>query len=95
MKRLLITILALAAAAVTAGSAAAGPAKATYASTILPSAGGEPNVTISPSGGFNGQVTLSVSGLPGGAGGTFTPNPATASSVGATALLASPNELLV
>src|SRR5207249_1199115 len=37
-------------------------------------------VTISPTGGLSGQVTLSVSGLPSGANGSFTPNPATASS---------------
>jgi hypothetical protein len=37
-------------------------------------------VTITPTGGFSGQVGLSVSGLPGGATGTFTPNPATGSS---------------
>jgi len=37
------------------------------------------NVTISPTGGFASQVTLSVSGLPSGATGSFTPNPATAS----------------
>ena len=37
-------------------------------------------MTISPTGGFTGQVTLSVSGLPTGASGSFTPNPATASS---------------
>ena len=37
-------------------------------------------VTISPTGGFSGQVTLSVSGLPSGANGSFSPNPATASS---------------
>jgi len=37
-------------------------------------------VTISPTGGFSDQVTLSVSGLPNGATGSFTPNPATASS---------------
>jgi hypothetical protein len=37
------------------------------------------NITISPANGFNGQVTFSVSGLPSGANGTFTPNPATAS----------------
>src|SRR5207245_5852427 len=37
-------------------------------------------VTISPTGGFTGQVTLSVSGLPSGANGGFTPNPAMASS---------------
>ncbi len=38
------------------------------------------SVTITPSGGFNGSVTLSVSGLPSGATGTFSPNPATTSS---------------
>ena len=38
------------------------------------------SVTIGPTGGFTGQVTLSVSGLPGSADGSFTPNPATASS---------------
>jgi hypothetical protein len=37
-------------------------------------------VTIGPTGGFTGQVALSVSGLPSGANGSFTPNPATASS---------------
>ena len=37
-------------------------------------------VTITPSGGFTGSVNLSVSGLPTGAGGTFSPNPATSSS---------------
>jgi hypothetical protein len=37
-------------------------------------------VSITPAGGFSGQVTLSVDGLPGGANGTFTPNPATGSS---------------
>jgi hypothetical protein len=37
-------------------------------------------VTISPTGGFTGQVGLSVSGLPGGATGSFSPNPATGSS---------------
>src|SRR5205814_759569 len=38
------------------------------------------NATISPLAGFNGQVTLSVTVLPSGATGSFTPNPATASS---------------
>src|SRR5204862_2540212 len=38
------------------------------------------SVTISPVGGFTGPVSLSVSGLPSGATGSFTPNPATASS---------------
>src|SRR5205823_9769335 len=33
-----------------------------------------------PINGFTGQVTLSASGLPAGASGSFTPNPATASS---------------
>lgn len=37
-------------------------------------------VTISSSGGFSDSVTLSVSGLPSGAGGSFSPNPATTSS---------------
>jgi hypothetical protein len=37
-------------------------------------------VTIAPLNGFNGAVTLSASGLPAGASGTFTPNPATTSS---------------
>jgi hypothetical protein len=36
--------------------------------------------TITPSGGFTGSVTLSVSGLPTGAAGTFSPNPATTTS---------------
>src|SRR5882762_7847656 len=36
-------------------------------------------VAISPTGGFSGQVTLSVSGLPSGANGSFSPNPATTS----------------
>ena len=37
-------------------------------------------VTVTPTGGFSGQVSLSVSGLPSGASGTFSPNPATNSS---------------
>ena len=37
-------------------------------------------ISVTPSGGFSGQVTLSVDGLPSGATGTFTPNPATGSS---------------
>jgi hypothetical protein len=37
-------------------------------------------VTVTPAGGFSGQVTMSISGLPAGATGTFSPNPATASS---------------
>ena len=38
-------------------------------------------VTITPSGGFAGQVNLTIGGLPGGATGTFNPNPATSSSM--------------
>jgi uncharacterized membrane protein len=38
------------------------------------------SVAINPTAGFTGQVTLSISGLPGGASGSFAPNPATASS---------------
>src|SRR5438445_2480480 len=38
------------------------------------------SVAINPTGGFASQVTLSVSGLPSGGSGSFTPNPATASS---------------
>ncbi len=37
-------------------------------------------LTITPSGGFTESVSLSVSGLPAGAGGTFSTNPATSSS---------------
>ncbi|TML47076.1 MAG: hypothetical protein E6G19_00305 [Actinobacteria bacterium] len=37
-------------------------------------------VTISPSGDFAGSVSLNVSGLPSGATGSFSPNPATSSS---------------
>src|SRR2546425_1204396 len=48
--------------------------------TVAPSRSTSYSVTISPTGGFSGQVTLSVSGLPSGATGKFTPNPATASS---------------
>jgi hypothetical protein len=36
--------------------------------------------SIAPINGFTGQVNLSVSGLPAGAGGTFSPNPVTGSS---------------
>jgi uncharacterized membrane protein len=46
-------------------------------------------ITIGPTGGFTGQVTLSVSGLPGGATGSFSPNPATASSTLSVATSAS------
>src|SRR4029077_11184012 len=38
------------------------------------------NLTITPINGFTGQVTFSVSGLPSGANGTFSPNPATSTS---------------
>jgi hypothetical protein len=38
------------------------------------------NLTITPVGGFSGQVNFSVSGLPAGATGTFSPNPAAGSS---------------
>src|SRR5437867_2250515 len=48
--------------------------------TVTPGGATSYNVTISPTGGFSGQVTLSVSGLPGGGNGSFTPNPAGASS---------------
>src|SRR5207247_7570223 len=66
-------------------SLAASPASQTV------SAGGSTSytVTISPTGGFTGQVSLSVSGLPSGASGTFTPNPATASSTFAVTTSAS------
>jgi hypothetical protein len=48
--------------------------------TVVVGNGTNFNVTITPAGGFSGQVTLSVDGLPTGANGTFTPNPATGSS---------------
>src|SRR5439155_22428734 len=48
--------------------------------TVLEGDGTSNSVTISSTGGFSGQVTLSVSGLPSDANGSFTPNPATASS---------------
>src|ERR1019366_1726781 len=38
------------------------------------------NLTITPTNGFAGQVTLNVTGLPTGASGTFSPNPATSTS---------------
>jgi uncharacterized membrane protein len=37
-------------------------------------------IAINPTGGFTGQVNLSVSGVPSGASGSLTPNPATGSS---------------
>jgi len=49
--------------------------------TVTPGGATSYSVSISPTGGFTGQVTLSVSGLPGGASGSFAPNPATASSI--------------
>src|SRR5439155_24331134 len=48
--------------------------------TVTPGGGTSYSVTISPTGGFTGEVMLSVSGLPSGANGSVTPNPATASS---------------
>src|SRR5437879_1076659 len=48
--------------------------------TVAPGGSTSYSVTISPTGGFTGPVTLSVSGLPSGANGSFTPNPATGSS---------------
>src|SRR5207247_475912 len=48
--------------------------------TVAEGDGTSYSVTISPTGGFSGQVTLSVSGLASDANGSFTPNPATASS---------------
>ncbi len=48
--------------------------------TVVQGASTSYGVTIAPTGGFGGSVTLSVTGLPTGATGTFTPNPATASS---------------
>src|SRR5262249_34920399 len=37
-------------------------------------------LTITPAGGFSGNVTLSIAGLPTGATGSFSPNPATTTS---------------
>src|SRR5439155_603024 len=48
--------------------------------TVTPGGSTSYSVTISPTGGFTGQVTFSVSGLPSGANGSFSPNPATVSS---------------
>src|SRR5204863_6421889 len=48
--------------------------------TVTPGGSTSYGVKISPAGGFTGSVTLSVSGLPSGANGSFTPNPATTSS---------------
>ncbi len=57
--------------------------------TLLPGGSGTYSVTINPTNGFSGAVTLSVSGLPTGASGTFTPNPATGSSTLAVTTTAS------
>jgi hypothetical protein len=48
--------------------------------TVPPGGGASYNVTINPTAGFSGPVALSASGLPAGASGTFTPNPAATSS---------------
>jgi hypothetical protein len=48
--------------------------------TVTPGGSTSYSVTINSGGGFAGQVTLGVSGLPSGASGSFTPNPATTSS---------------
>jgi hypothetical protein len=48
--------------------------------TVLQGGSTTYSVIISPMGGFTGQVSLSMNGLPTGANGSFTPNPATASS---------------
>jgi hypothetical protein len=54
----------------------------TPSSVSVPRGGGTATYTvrINPVNGFNSPVTLSVTGLPAGATGTFTPNPATTSS---------------
>jgi uncharacterized membrane protein len=49
--------------------------------TVVQGASTTYNVTITPQNGFSGQATLSVSGLPTGATGTFSINPATSTSV--------------
>ena len=48
--------------------------------TVAQGLGTSYNLTVNPTNGFTGGVTLSVTGLPAGAGGTFTPNPATSTS---------------
>ena len=48
--------------------------------SVAPGGSADYGVTILPTGGFTDPVTLSVSGLPAGATGNFTPNPATATS---------------
>src|SRR5205809_7108392 len=53
---------------------------ATSSQTVAEGDGTSYSVTISPTGGFSGKVRLSVSGLASDANGSFTPNPAPASS---------------
>src|SRR3989449_3154138 len=48
--------------------------------SVVQGAGTTYALSITPSGGFTAAVTFSVSGLPGRATGSFSPNPATASS---------------
>src|SRR5439155_14508995 len=48
--------------------------------SVAPGGSTSYTVTINPTSGFTGPVSLSVSGLPSGASGSFTPNPATTSS---------------
>ncbi|TMD93107.1 MAG: hypothetical protein E6I73_00920 [Chloroflexi bacterium] len=48
--------------------------------TVTQGNGAGYTVNVAPSNGFAGSVTLSASGLPGGAGAAFSPNPTTASS---------------
>ena len=48
--------------------------------TVTQGSGTSYGVSVSDTGGFNGAVTLSVAGLPAGASGSFTTNPATSSS---------------
>jgi Putative Ig domain len=48
--------------------------------TVTQGSGTSYTVTVTPSGGFAGSVSLSVSGLPSGAGGSFSPNPTSGSS---------------
>ena len=49
-------------------------------------------ISITPTGGFTGSVTLAVSGLPSGAAGSFTPNPApgTTSTLNVTTVASTP-----
>src|SRR5207247_740191 len=48
--------------------------------TVVAGASTSYTVAVTPINGFTGQVTFTVSGLPAGATGSFTPNPATTSS---------------